>query len=88
MLIANRPLFHTPPADGWLDDMTVTPATAFPGGYVTATFPDGTVLSVQPDGRFEHRPAGTTGPYELAERAGNTLTYRPGTPQVILTAGQ
>ena len=46
-------------------------------GEVIAVRLDGTVISVQPDGAIETRPAGTKGPYERATVIGNTLIYRP-----------
>ena len=48
-----------------------------PGGQVTAVFADGSVLSVQPDGTQQKRPAGTAGPYELAKVSGTVIVYRP-----------
>ncbi len=52
---------------------------------VTATYPPGadTVLSVQPDGRYETRPHGTAGPYELAQQSGDRLVYGPYTGGVV-----
>lgn len=78
MIFSNRPLFYTPSADGWREG-TINPV---PGG-VTVVNPDGTVLSVQPDGRFESRPAGTAGSYEVAIVDGSDLVYNPGTPYVV-----
>lgn len=60
-------------------------------GYVTATIDDhpdvkrndgtpaqvGDVLSVQPDGTIQSRPAGARGAYELAKASGPWLVYRP-----------
>ena len=37
----------------------------------------GDVLSVQPDGSFQTRPAGTEGPFERAVIQGTGLVYRP-----------
>ncbi len=37
----------------------------------------GDVLSVQPDGSFQTRPAGTAGPFERAVIQGTGLVYRP-----------
>lgn len=50
-----------------------------PDGSVTVTFPRGasTVLSVQPDGRFETRPAGTSGPFERAILTPQGLVFSP-----------
>lgn len=47
------------------------------GGGTTISTADGSVLSVQPDGKFETRPAGTEGPYEVAEDHGDKLVYCP-----------
>ena len=46
---------------------------------VTVTYPAGTttVLSVQPDGRIETRPAGANGPYERAVLKSDRLIYAP-----------
>lgn len=46
---------------------------------VTVTYPTGstTVLSVQPDGTLETRPAGACGPYELAILRDDRLVYAP-----------
>jgi hypothetical protein len=46
---------------------------------VTVTYPAGatTVLSVQPDGALETRPAGAQGPYELAVLKVDRLVYAP-----------
>ena len=50
-----------------------------PNGTVTlvANSTTGAVLSVQPDGSWQTRPAGTAGPYETAGLNGNVLTYCP-----------
>ncbi len=46
-------------------------------GGVTLSRADGTVMSVQPDGVVEWRPAGTAGQYEKAQRFGNILVFSP-----------
>lgn len=46
-------------------------------GKVTASASDGLVFSMQPDGRFEMRPAGTAGPYEQASQTAQGLLYAP-----------
>ena len=46
-------------------------------GMVVVELPDGTILSVQPDGRQETRPAGTRGVYERAIVSGQMLIYCP-----------
>lgn len=82
MIYANAPMFHNP--TGWLEGAFV----AQPNGYVTVERADGRVLSVQPDGRFESRDAGTAGPYELAQQASDKLIYRSGgSIFVVLTVG-
>jgi hypothetical protein len=50
-----------------------------PDDTVTLTINETTkeVLSVQPDGTWQTRPAGTAGPYERAGLNGNTLAYCP-----------
>lgn len=47
--------------------------------HVTVTYPAGapTVLSVQPDGTMDTRPAGSRGPYETALLQGDRLVYAP-----------
>ena len=47
------------------------------GGKVVVENLDGTVMSVQPDGRIESRPAGSAGAYEQATIVGNNLAFRP-----------
>jgi hypothetical protein len=50
-------------------------------GQVTLEFPDGTVMSCQPDGTIQSRPNGTAGAYELCNINGNVIVYNPiGTP--------
>ena len=46
-------------------------------GTVTASYRDGTVISVQPDGSIQSRPAGSNGAYERAIVAGDKIIYRP-----------
>jgi hypothetical protein len=57
--------------------MSYTPMTltAQTGGKVTASFANGEVLSIQPNGSHERRPKGTVGPFELATVDGKTLVY-------------
>ncbi len=50
---------------------------AQPNGQFTVGLTDGTVLSCQPDGSFQTRPAGTAGPYELCTVNGGYLTFNP-----------
>jgi hypothetical protein len=40
---------------------------------------DGSILSVQPDGRIETRPSGTDGPYEWCLVTGSAVVYAPDT---------
>jgi hypothetical protein len=46
-----------------------------PDGKVTASYQDGTVLSCQPNGTFERRPAGTNGAWECATQTAQGLVY-------------
>lgn len=47
---------------------------------------DGDVLSVQPDGTFQGRVAGTAGVWEKARREGVVLIYSPdGTEQILVS---
>lgn len=84
MIYSNRPLFTGP--TGWL------PGTINKQGenWVTVSNPDGTVLSVQPDGSYQSRPAGTAGPYELAQfYAPDRLVYESaGNFYVVSAVGQ
>lgn len=48
-----------------------------PNGQATISNPDGSVVSVQPDGAIESRPAGTAGAYELCTLNGLTVTFQP-----------
>jgi hypothetical protein len=49
-------------------------------GTVAVIWPAGsdTVLSVQPDGRYETRPRTAIGPWESAKKVGNKLVFQPG----------
>jgi hypothetical protein len=81
MVYSNRPLFKDP--SGWLDGTLVSV-----DGGVVVSLPSGEVLSVQPDGSYQTRPAGTAGEYEVAERAGTDLIFRPGGQiHVVATRG-
>lgn len=82
MIYANAPMFHNP--TGWI------PCTSSPtdAKYATLANLDGLVLSVQPDGSYQTRPAGTAGPWEVAEVAGDKRVYTVnGTTFVVLTVG-
>lgn len=70
MVYSNRPLFRDP--SGFLPG-----SINHVDGGVTISTADGAVLSVQPDGSYQTRPAGTAGPYELAQQAGDKLIYSP-----------
>jgi hypothetical protein len=48
-----------------------------PDGTFTVSYANGEVLSVQPDGRFERRPAGANGIYERATLVSQGLIYCP-----------
>jgi hypothetical protein len=47
-------------------------------GMVTVSNLDGTVMSIQPDGTEESRPAGTAGAFERSAKAGNVLIFWAG----------
>lgn len=47
-------------------------------GCVTLINQDDTVVSIQPDGSRQTRPAGTDGPYEQAQVTGTIAAYAPG----------
>ena len=51
---------------------------AQPDGTVTVSNVDGTVMSIQPDGSEQTRPAGTAGPFEKATKSANVLTFFAG----------
>lgn len=54
---------------------------AQPNGQFTVSLMNGEVLSCQPDGSLQTRPAGTAGPWELCTVNGGYLTFNPaGTP--------
>lgn len=44
---------------------------------VTLSNPDGTVVSIQPDGTRQTRVAGTAGPWELCDLQGALAVYNP-----------
>jgi hypothetical protein len=48
-----------------------------PDGTVTVTLESGLVMSVQPDGNVETRPAGSAGQYEKAIQKDNILIFSP-----------
>jgi hypothetical protein len=81
MVYSDRPVLKNPL--NWLEGTLVSV-----DGGVVITLPSGEVLSVQPDGSYQTRPAGTTGEYEVAERAGTDLIFRPGGQiHVVATRG-
>lgn len=47
------------------------------GGFFTVGLANGDVLSCQPDGTFQTRPAGTYGDYERCTVNGGYVTYNP-----------
>lgn len=55
------------------------PPTLATDTWVTVTYPPaaGTVVSVQPDGAVELRPAGTQGPCELGVLQPDRIVYAP-----------
>lgn len=82
MVYSNRPLFRDP------SDFLPGSINKVDGG-VTVSLPNGNVLSVQPNGDYQERPAGAAGDYERAQQAGDKLIYTP-TPNkvyVIATVG-
>lgn len=48
-------------------------------GRVTVILPNDEVMSVQPEGQVETRPAGTQGAWEQAELCGDLLIFTPTT---------
>jgi hypothetical protein len=72
IIYADRPFFH--PATMWLEG---TMDVVDDDGRVVVTLPSGEVLSIQPDGSYGTRPAGTTGPYEVARQVGEKLVFHP-----------
>lgn len=72
MVYSNRPIELNP--TGWLD--AGESQEVWPSFAVLAN-PDGSVLSVQPSGGYETRPAGTAGEYEVAQVVGDKRIYRP-----------
>lgn len=56
-----------------------SPVTVIPqnNGKSTLANPDGTVVSIQPDGTRQTRPAGTAGPWELCTIQGALAVYEP-----------
>ena len=55
------------------EPLTLTPSVE--SGKYTASYPDGQVLSMQPNGSKEKRPHDTDGPYERCTPSGNLLVY-------------
>lgn len=47
------------------------------GDFYSVQLSDTEVLSVQPDGTYSMRPTGTFGVYEVCQKVGNNLVYRP-----------
>ncbi len=83
----NRPLFLNPL--GWIDGTVQTVPNGVVVNVADQAVPgwDAGVLSVQPDGRYETRPSGTAGAYEVAQQEPGKLVYRPGQTYVIATVG-
>jgi hypothetical protein len=55
-------------------------------GSVTVELIDGQIMSVNPDGGTERRPAGTSGPWERAVVLGNLLVFRPSSDRAFAFA--
>ena len=55
-------------------------AVPFADGSSTLVAPDGRVVSCQPDGRLEWRPAGTDGVYERCTLKGGLARFNPQGP--------
>jgi hypothetical protein len=83
---ALRPSVTTADADDdetpiMLDVVAIGPhqLNVIEGDLVTVTYPVGadTVMSVQPDGTIETRPAGSRGPYENGLRRPDRIVFAP-----------
>lgn len=59
-----------------IDSRDMMHANALPNGKFTLSRGDGQVLSMQPDGTRQWRPAGTAGPYEQCSIEGDKAIYR------------
>lgn len=59
---------------------SVTTKQSARAGYVNVIELDGTVLSVQPDGTQQTRPAGTDAGYEQGQISGGAVLYQPEAP--------
>lgn len=55
--------------------IAISTVNDLPNGKHTLSFPDGTVVSVQPDLSIEERPAGADGPFEQCDIDGQVATY-------------
>ena len=51
-------------------------------GVFTLSNPDGTVISVQPDGSIQTRPAGTNGPFEQCTISDKGYLYGSSNPAI------
>ena len=67
----------TPLTKGVTDFFRVKAVNTQPNGLVTISFADDQVMSVQPGGSVETRPAGTAGVYEVAYLDGQVVTFCP-----------
>lgn len=47
------------------------------GGGTVLENPDGSIVSIQPDGSIQNRPAGADGGYERCKVSGNAATFKP-----------
>jgi hypothetical protein len=66
-----------------LDFAVLRPVTTKPSsrsGYVNVIESDGSVLSIQPDGSQQTRPAGTDAAFEQARICGSWIVYQPEAP--------
>jgi hypothetical protein len=71
IIYASTPLFQLHSARwlrGTLNDV--------PNGVTVTRDPEGDVLSVQPDGRYDGRPPGTAGAYEVAQLVHDKLVFQ------------
>ena len=66
-----------------VDTLTAVTVTDAGGGYLTLSYPDGTVLSVQADGSNQTRPAGTAGAFEVCRKIGEDLVLYDGRGDAI-----
>jgi len=68
--ITNKSILQSPTA---MRPVKLIPSSV--AGRFTVAQPNGRVISIQPDGSEEDRPAGTDGPFEQAKVDGSRLLY-------------